>query len=121
MGLTNSNINKIPISPHLCIIINNISCWSLLDSGSQVTAISEEFYNKLKSQNNKMLEMPVSNVLVSTAIGKNNYKSAHVFLVVPYLSCDVILGNDWNLENGLIINYNNINLYLLKIKKYQQS
>ena len=69
-GLTNSNINKIPISPHLCIIINNISCWSLLDSGSQVTAISEEFYNKLKSQNNKMLEMPVSNVLVSTAIGK---------------------------------------------------
>ena len=37
----------------------------------------------------------------------DNYKSAHVFLVVPYRSCDVILGNDWNLENGLIINYNN--------------
>ena len=66
--------------------------------------------------------MPVSNMMVSTAIGSRNItvkkqillelecdgiKINHICLIIPYLSTDIILGNDWNLKNGIIINYNN--------------
>ena len=113
--------NRIALSPHLLIKLNNIETWSLLDTGSQITAISETFYEKVK-QNSKILELPVSNVTVSTAIGKkgiavkkqvkveieiDTYKSYFVFLIIPHLSSEVVLGNDWNLANGSIINYNN--------------
>ena len=37
----------------------------------------------------------------------DGYINSHVCLVIPYLSSEVILGNDWNLKNGVIINYNN--------------
>ena len=47
----------------------------------------------------------------------DKYQSEHVFLVVPFLSSDIILGNDWHLKNGTQINYkekknsiNNINI-----------
>lgn len=81
--------------------------------------MSENFYNYLKKYN-KILELPVSNVLLFTAIGK---KSAHVkqqilcdikvenfqcsssFLIVPHLSNPIILGNDWLLENRAIVDY----------------
>lgn len=70
----------------------------LLDSGSQVTAISEDFYKQLTSQN-KLSTLPVSNLYVTTAIGKKtttikyqafleikieSRKSNYPFLVVPY-------------------------------------
>ena len=115
-----NKINKIPLSPQLLIKFNEIEAWSLLDTGSQVTAMSEKFYEKLKSKR-KLLEMPVSNILVSTAIGKKStsvkkqilvefeidgFKGSQVCIIIPYLSSEVILGNDWNLKNGIIINYN---------------
>ena len=115
-------INEIALSPHIIItFFNLINSWSLIDSGSQITAVSENFYHKLKRMNINVLELPVSNIVVSTAIGKkntavkkqilldfqvDNYINYHNFLVIPYLSTDVILGNDWNLKNGIIIDYN---------------
>ena len=119
--LDNNVTLKIPLSPHVLLNFYQISSWSLIDSGSQITAISENFYNKVKSINNNLLELPVSNIMVATAIGKRNtavkkqiyldfqiddYKSSHIFLVIPYLSNDIILGNDWHLKNGIVIDYN---------------
>ena len=46
--LQQHNFNKIPASPHILCNINNIKIWSLVDSGSQITAVSESFYNELK-------------------------------------------------------------------------
>ena len=79
----------------------------MLDTGSQVTAV---FYYKIKqSINGQILEMPVSNMIVSTAIGKKStsvkrqvlisvecdiYKNHFVSLVIPFLTNDLILGND---------------------------
>lgn len=42
----------------------------------------------------------------------NNYKSSHIFLVIPNLSCKIILGNDWHLKNKSIINYSNKTIQL---------
>ena len=125
---SNNIANRIALSPHLLIKLNKIETWSLIDTGSQITAISEIFYEKIK-QNSKILELPVSNVTVSTAIGKkgiavkkqvklkieiDTYKSYFVFLIIPHLSSEVVLGNDWNLANGSIINYNNKTIQIQK-------
>ena len=117
----NNKMIKIPLSPQLLLKIYGIEAWALLDTGSQVTAISEKFYEKIKSKN-KIIEMPVSNVVVSTAIGSKHttvkkqvllefkcdeYVNNQICLVIPFLLSDIVLGNDWNLENGVIINYSN--------------
>ena len=64
--------------------------------------------------------MPVNNITVSTAIEKKStnvrkqtyinveidgHKINHIFLIVPFLSNKIILGNDFHLNNGLIIDY----------------
>ena len=97
-----------------------------MDTGSQVTEISEKFYERLKCK--KIIqELPVSNVIVSTAIGNKNttvkkqalldfecdgYTNNHVCLIIPYLSSDIILAKDWNLRNGIEINYNNQSIHI---------
>ena len=91
----------------------------LLDSGSQITAISEDFYKELPTQE-RLSSLPVSNLYVTTAIGK---KSTTIkkqiwldielggrilscpFLVIPFLTSSVILGNDWMLRHEVILNY----------------
>lgn len=110
---------KIAVSPHILCTLNNNNHWALIDSGSQITAISEHFYNEIKSYN-KFLELPVSNIMVTTAIGKkstsikkqimleleiNKCIVSHIFLIIPFLTSKIILGNDFHLSNGLIIDY----------------
>ena len=45
-----NKINKIPLSPQLLIKICGIQTWALLDTGSQVTAVSENFYERIKDK-----------------------------------------------------------------------
>lgn len=47
-GHTVPRINKIPASPKILCELENSKIWALLDSGSQITAISENLHNKLK-------------------------------------------------------------------------
>ena len=96
-----------------------IKVWSLIDSGSQITAISEKFYNEL-TKGSKLLELPVANVVVSVAIGRkttsvkkqvqiefviDKMDITQIFLVVPFLTSQIILGNDFLFKNGIIIDY----------------
>ena len=112
-------VKKVPPSPHLLCTIYNKKNWALIDTGSQVSAISEEFYNEIK-KSKKLLELPVANMVVSVAIGKksttikkqtllqilmDNGTFEFIFLVVPFLTNKMILGNDFHLKIGLIINY----------------
>ena len=118
-GQQNNDASKIPKSPHLLCKINNINILALIDSGSQVTAISEILYERLK-EDKKLLELPIANVTVSTAIGKKmtNVKKqisvkieicdctlSATMLVIPFLSSNVVLGNDFLLRNGIVIDY----------------
>lgn len=101
------------------IVINGLEEWALLDSGSQVTCISEELYNQLCSIG-KFDELPTSKLYVATAIGKkattirkqilieismNDNKFLYPFLVVPHLSTNVIFGHDWFVRDDVILNY----------------
>ena len=71
-------------------------------------------------QHGNLTELPVSNVVLTTAIGKKSttikkqilyeisigdLKYISYFLVVPRLSNPVVIGNDWLLGNKVIIKY----------------
>jgi len=96
---------------------------ALLDTGASVSAMSEVFFKFLQKnfpkQNLPML--PTTGITVSTALlGKNkkihsqtfleidthSVKSNAIFLIVPSLSTQLILWNDWLTDNKIIINYN---------------
>lgn len=111
--------DRIPPCLRIIVSLMSVPLQALIDSGSQITAISEEFYNYLLLHG-KLTELPVSNVMLFTAIGKKsttikkqilcdvNIDGQNIgtsFLVVPHLSSQIILGNDWLLQNKVIINY----------------
>lgn len=94
---------------------------ALLDTGSQVTCISEEFFKQLNMKTN-LETLPVSKVMVIPAIGKKsvtvrqqvflelnlgNQKILYSCLVIPHLCNQLILGNDWLLKNHVIVDYKN--------------
>ena len=91
------------------IFLNGLEEWALLDSGSQVTCVSEELYNRLMSVK-KCRELPTNNVYIATAIERkattirkpifiemniNGDIFLYPFLVIPFLPTNVILGHDW--------------------------
>lgn len=47
-----TDMNKIPRSPHVLCKVHDYEIWALLDSGSQVTAIAENFIIKLHKRKN---------------------------------------------------------------------
>ena len=64
-----NHTNKFKQSPHLLCAVMGFDTYALIDTGSQVTAISESFYDKIK-KHVKIRELPVANISVITAIGK---------------------------------------------------
>lgn len=110
--------------PHAIIFILNIPMSTLLDSGSQVTCISEAFYAYL-SKLSKLTELPVANIVVLTAIKETptpvrkqvmleikveELKVSAVFLVIPHLSSSLIVGSDWLLRLRAIIDFSSRSL-----------
>ena len=95
---------------HVRINCHGFKKWALLDSGSQITCVSEEFYQQL-TRVIKVSELSASKVYIAMANGKkaatirkqifieinigDNDKFSYPFMVVPYLSTDVIFGHDW--------------------------
>lgn len=117
----NKKISRAPLCPQMIISIFSVPVSSLIDTGSQITAVSEDFY-KYITLHGKVTELPVSNLSLFTAIGKNpttikkqimveiaigDKKYSTGFLVVSKLSNSIILGNDWFLTNNVIIDYKN--------------
>lgn len=107
--------------PHIQATILGTTRFILLDSGSQVSAISEDFYKEIVAKKNFSI-LPVSNLYVTTAIGKKTTTIKHQayleveiagmrlgysFLIIPYLTSTVILGTDWMSRNEVILNYKN--------------
>lgn len=105
------------VSPRIRAQIGECEVAVLVDSGSEVTVISEQFYNDLK-KNLKMVELPVSNLTVNVAVGSKatvvkrqvqialkigelNLESP--FLVVPGLSTKLLVGIDWLMRFKCVI------------------
>lgn len=116
---TDNNLSRFPLCPRIIISLFSVPILALIDTGSQITTISEELYQYL-SLHGKVTELPLSNVSIYAAIGKSSTnikkqifydfmigenKISSCFLVVPKLSAQIILGNDWLLRNDSVIDY----------------
>ena len=68
----------------------------------------------------KCRELPTNSIYIATAIGKkatiirkqillemtiNDDTFSYPFLVIPYLSTNVILGHDWFIQNNIVLNF----------------
>lgn len=109
--------------PELHVDIFGTTTSALLDSGASISAVSEHFYATLKSQSptpSKLSTLPVTGVTISTAIQGRSKKITRqvyvplsvfgqeapgIFLVIPHLSTEMILGDDWLTQYGVVLNY----------------
>lgn len=107
------------VSSRIMIQIFNEKYPMLIDTGSEVTCIVEQFYVELK-KDSQLSELPVSNVSIYAAVGSKvttikrqvqlavrigNEEVVFPFLVIPGLSSRVIAGTDWQDYFGMVIDY----------------
>jgi hypothetical protein len=69
-----TNERKLNNCPYVEIGLGNDKLNVLLDSGSQISLITEEIYEKLKSKGYPMLTLPIKAAILVTAIGKKSRK-----------------------------------------------
>lgn len=131
-SIEEQNKNQVPrvISPRILVAIDDVEYEMLIDSGSEITCISEEFYNDLKKDRN-LVELPVSNIAVYGAVSKKTttikkqiqltikigeHEINFPFLVVPGLSTKLIGGADWQSKFNLIIDFEKYNIVFQGVK-----
>lgn len=110
------------VSPRILSTVNDNKVAILVDTGSEITCISEAFYLELRQMKKKMVELPVSNLTVWLAIGKKrttikkqvqlsvkvgDLEIENIFLVVPGLSTKVLYGMDWVYQSACVIDLEN--------------
>lgn len=99
-----------------------MSSKALIDSGSQLSCMSKEFVDKLRVLKPDLASMPVLNVTVVGALkgkGQTVKESVcvslqiqdiifdYVFVVVPSLVRDIILGCDWLTDYNILLDFSN--------------
>lgn len=114
-------INKIVCKcPELIIKLNNVSVSALIVTGSIVNAVSEEWFNRNKVKMKRVDMLRLTNTHIKGAHGKNsklirhqmlveifiqNIKIDAVFLVVPSLIRECILGTEILRDAGYVIDF----------------
>lgn len=106
-------------APYISITVANRATFALLDSGSDITCMSQEFFQSL-SLTQAMPLLPVTSIHVHGAFGTTNQRILSqtflpvsigvmsydiVFLIVPRLSCDIIMGADWLHANDVKLDF----------------
>lgn len=105
-------------SPFITGTIENKTVDILVDSGSQISGISESFMQTLGL--NEIATLPVANCSISVAVGAKSQRvkrqifltievKGHrfevVLLIIPKLNTNVLLGCDWLEKVGAILNF----------------
>nr|CAH7750004.1 unnamed protein product [Callosobruchus chinensis] len=116
--------NKAAVNPVFQANIGEETCDILVDSGSEITAVSEELY-RVVSSNMTIPTLPVTNVSLAVAVGgkkqkvkqqvmlpmefkgRNNIKLDIICLVVPDLNCKMLVECDWLSAHGAKVDFTN--------------
>lgn len=117
--------NKGLVCPELTIKLNNVEVVALIDSGSQLCVISEHWYNYHKERLGKTEILSLANTTVRGAPGNKSkiikkqvllkvemlgFVDDVVFLVIPNLNRDCIIGIDLLRTSNCIIEFKNNNI-----------
>lgn len=120
----NHIINKYRIvkCPEVKVQINNIEVTALIDTGSQIDAVSEKWFENNRASLGRIETLNLANTTIKGAIGSKSkvirrqvllevtigdYKADVVFLIVPALSRDCIIGINLMSDAGCIIDLPN--------------
>ena len=101
--------------PRICITIEDQNYSCIVDTGSSVNVMSEHIYNNIRNRVGKLIALPTCGLYCSGAVGKfrqriklqcmlnvtiNGGQYELIFLVVPKLTIDLIIGCEsfanWN-------------------------
>ena len=114
-------INKIKC-PELDVLLNEIPVKALIDTGSQINAVSAEWYHLNKKRLGNIPVLKITNLIIKGAVGKKSnkitqqimlaikigeYVADAVFIVVPNLIRGCIVGINLLQEGRCIINLPN--------------
>lgn len=117
--ITIENINK---CPEVDIRLNGVTVRSLIDTGSQINAISEEWFRQNQNKMGNYETLKMTNTTIKGAVGQRSkavtqqvllevevgkYKFDSVFIVVPELIKECILGIELLNEGKCIVNIPN--------------
>nr|CAI5863426.1 unnamed protein product [Callosobruchus analis] len=108
-------------TPTIVARVGNQACNILIDSGSEITAISENCYKNIASTINVPL-LPVTNTTVAVAVGNKRYRVKQqalvpvefpdaeqtiemTCLIIPDLNSDILAGCDWLRQNKVDIDF----------------
>lgn len=112
-------IKKIETLPTLALQIEGVESRGLIDSGSQITGVSEKFLEKILSQGKIVPKLPTKCTSVMGVVGKKaiiikeqvflackmgNCCFEYCFLVIPGLAREVIFGCDFLRDFKMVIN-----------------
>jgi hypothetical protein len=131
--LPNVNNFKESLCPELSLLLFDVPVVALLDSGSEISCISEDLFKNLcRNCNNNIPSIPVPSSHIITATGARSTKvNTQIFvplnilnvfhdsilLVVKKLVTPVILGSDWLVDNCAMIDFASLTLHLTKTKQ----
>ena len=105
--------------PELKIQLNGIPIIALLDTGSQINALSTEWYQQNKKRMGNIPILKITNVVIKGAVGKKSnkitqqimlevrigeYVTDAVFIIVPNLIRECIIGINLLQEGRCVIN-----------------
>jgi hypothetical protein len=106
--------------PHIDVKIGNENVKGVIDTGSEISLITEDLYAHLRSQGVEMMELTLQSTVLVTAFGSRSRRIKkqvfvpffigddcfeHVFLVSGQLIETVLIGADFLQEYGLVINF----------------
>ena len=128
--IVNDDVNvicRVNKCPEVRITLNGVPTYALVDTGSQVNAISEQWFKNNKRELGNLEMLKLSNTVIKGATGNKSkrvtqqilltvqiesLKVDSVFVVVPELIKDCILGVGLLEENGCVIDLNNKRLMI---------
>jgi hypothetical protein len=111
------NEEKLNSCPEVPICIGNQHIPAVINTGSQVSLLTEELYHKLRSEGAEALELGVQNAVLVSVFGNKTRRireqpirigdivADHIFLISPQLLTQALLGVDFCRMNNIIINF----------------
>ena len=106
--------------PHTDIKIGNGNVKGVIDTGFEISLVSEDLYTNLQSQGLQMLELKLQSTVLVTAFGSRSWRIKkqvyiplrnddnclkHVFLVSGQLLESLLIGANFLQEYGLVVNF----------------
>lgn len=116
---TDHEREEIMIKSEIEIKVFDVAINCLIDSGSEITCISEDFWLRLRAIKEDIPLMPVKPIQIKGAVGQKSYKVQQIvmlpleimgniietgFLIVPKLIRPMIIGFNWMLQYKAAIN-----------------